>query len=423
MLAFINFIILLLYAQSIDEKIEDISKIINFELINHKKFENFEMDIDSDYQSIYIYPNNISFIKNILINGENYSALISTNLSDSVYISKSNETESENCAKDYTKLQISNSQFDFQGCGPYNVTIAQDQTELNQPIYQIIETNKNNSKIGYDSILALSSLESTSMVIIDYIDNNIKIIEDNLDDNQKQIFKKSLENMIKCEPTGGIFSCKIDYILFGMEKEKDDPFLAKEIPESEGSIAYFDNLSTYSIFPYTYLNYFLTSFFSKYNDECRENNVKGTTLYYITCSRKKIEIFSYARNMSIIINNYSFPLKNLFEDFFKLTDNLSPELIYFNILFNKSSNDFIFGTNFFLGKKIGYNFLDNSTYIYDKNCIDFTSNFSGGNSSTFTFLLYTLTIGLFSCLLILSSILNWLHTRQVNKELENMLKS
>lgn len=55
--------------------------------------------------------------------------------------------------------------------------------------------------------------------------------------------------------------------------------------------------------------------------------------------------------MSIIINNYSFPLKNLFEDFFKLTDNLSPELIYFNILFNKSSNDFIFGTNFFLGKK------------------------------------------------------------------------
>ena len=83
MLAFINFIILLLYAQSIDEKIEDISKIINFELINHKKFENFEMDIDSDYQSIYIYPNNISFIKNILINGENYSALISTNLSES----------------------------------------------------------------------------------------------------------------------------------------------------------------------------------------------------------------------------------------------------------------------------------------------------------------------------------------------------
>ena len=423
MLALLAFISLLLYAKTIDEEIENISKIINFELINYVIFDKIDFELDSDYQTIYIYPSNISFIKNILINGENYSALISTNLSDSVFINKNNETESEICAKDFAKLQISNSQFDFQGCGPYNATIIQDQTELNQPIYQIIETSKNNSKISYDSILALSSLESTSMVIIDYVDNNIKIIEDNLDENQQEIFKKSLENMIKCDPTGGIFSCKIDYILFGMEGEKDDPFLAKEIPENEGSIAYFDNLSTYSIFPYTYLNYFLSSFFSKYNDECRENNVKGTSLYYITCSRKKIEIFSYARNMSIIINNYAFALKNLFEDFFKLCDNVSPELIYFNILFNKSSNDFIFGTNFFLGKKIGHNFLDNSTYIYDKNCIDFTSNFSGGNSSTFTFLLYTLTIGLFSCLLILSSILNWLHTRQVNKELENMLKS
>ena len=423
MLAILTFISLLLYTKSIDEEIENISKIINFELINYIIFDKIDFELDSDYQTIYIYPSNISFIKNILINGENYSALISTNLSDSVFINKNNETESEICSKDYAKLQISNSQFDFQACGPYNATITQDQTELNQPIYHIIETSKNNSKISYDSILALSSLESTSMVIIDYVDNNIKIIEDNLDENQQEIFKKSLENMIKCDPTGGIFSCKIDYILFGMEGEKDDPFLAKEIPENEGSIAYFDNLSTYSIFPYTYLNYFLSSFFSKYNDECRENNVKGTSLYYITCSRKKIEIFSYARNMSIIINNYAFALKNLFEDFFKLCDNVSPELIYFNILFNKSSNDFIFGTNFFLGKKIGHNFLDNSTYIYDKNCIDFTSNFSGGNSSTFTFLLYTLTIGLFSCLLILSSILNLLHTRQVNKELENMLKS
>lgn len=35
-------------------------------------------------------------------------------------------------------------------------------------------------------------------------------------------------------------------------------------------MAYFDNLSTYTIFPYEYLNYFLSSFFSKYNDECEE---------------------------------------------------------------------------------------------------------------------------------------------------------
>ena len=387
------------------------------------------MSIDS--QSTYIFTNNTSVIKNLSINGDNYYTLISTNLSNSIFIEKNKEIEDyselnkdENtCAKDYSKLQISNSQFDFEGCGPYNISISQNDVEIYHSMYQITEITKNNSVLDYTSILSLSSLENTSMVILDYIDKNIKIIEDSSISEDKEILNKSIENMIKCEPTGEKFSCKINYILFGMEGEKDDPYLAKEIPEEENSIAYFDNLSTYSIFPYDYLNYFLTSFFSKYNDECKENNIPGTTLYYVTCSRKKIEIFSYARNMSVIINNHSFPLKNLFDDFFKILKSSSPELIYFNILFNKSSTDFILGTNFFIGKQIGYNFLDHSTYLYSKDCIDFTSNFSDGNNSTFTFFLYSLTIGLFSCLLILSGIMNWLHTRQVNKELENILKS
>ena len=55
-----------------------------------------------------------------------------------------------------------------------------------------------------------------------------------------------------------------------MEGEQDDPYLAKEISKEEKVMAYFDNLSTYTIFPYEYLNYFLSSFFSKYNDECEE---------------------------------------------------------------------------------------------------------------------------------------------------------
>ena len=207
-----------------------------------------------------------------------------------------------------------------------------------------------------------------------------------------------------------------------MEGEKDDPYLSKEI-EEDNAIAFFDNLSSYSIFPYQYLNYFLTSFFSKYNDECKENLIKGTDLYYVTCSRRKIEIFSYARNMSIIINNYAFPLKNLFNDSFKLLEESFPEKIYFNILFNKkTSTDFILGSHFFMGKKIGYNFIDNSTYIYSKESIDFTFNFSGGNSNTFKFLLYALIFGLFICFLIISLVLNWIHTRQVNKELEDILK-
>ena len=259
------------------------------------------------------------------------------------------------------------------------------------------------------------------MVILDYINKKLKIIENKTYENNIENFNHSLKTMTKCEQ-GSIFSCKINYILFGMEGEKDDPFLAKKI-EDEDAVAYFDNLSSYSIFPYEYLNYFLTSFFSKYNDECEENEIKGTTLYYVTCSRKKIEIFSYARNISIIINNVAFPLKYLFNDTFKLLEKTSHELIYFNILFNKSSIDFIFGSHFFVGKQIGYNFMDNSTYIYSEEFNNFTSNFSGENSSTFQFLLYALTSGVFSCFLILSAMMNWLHTRQVNKELEKMIKS
>ena len=284
-----------------------------------------------------------------------------------------------------------------------------------------MSAQKLNTAIAFNSILALQSLENTSMVILDYINKTIKIIENNLDENSEILLNQTLKTMTKCNSTGNKFSCKINYLLFGMEGEKDDPFLAKYIPEST-SLAFFDNLSSYTIFPYEYLSYFLSSFFSKYNDECKENNIEGTTLYYVTCSKKKIEIFSYARNMSIIINNFAFPLKNLFNDSFRLLGSSSPELIYFNILFNKSSNYFIFGSNFFVGKQIGYNFLDNSTYIYSEEYNDFTSNFSGENSSTFELLLYALTLGLFSCFLILSAVMNWLHTRQVNKELKNILK-
>jgi hypothetical protein len=92
-----------------------------------------------------------------------------------------------------------------------------------------------------------------------------------------------------------------------------------------------------------------------------------------------------------------------------------------NILFNKSADYFIFGTNFFMGKKIGYNFLNNSIYIQSNEYIDFTSEFSGENSSTFQILLYVLTIGLFACLLILSGILTLLHNRKINRELKTIL--
>ena len=418
------YIIILLIIEIVYSKIEDIYKIFPFELINKTKKE--PNSIIKDFDSTYIFPNNISLIKNLLIDGTSKDTLISTNLSDSVVLSIQNNTEEESpCLKDASKLQIINSQFNFQACGPYNISVLKEENEKENEIYNIFyytyEISKSNSIIEYNAILALPSLKNVSMVILDYIDKNLKIIENKTYEDNIEAFNQSIKNMIKCEP-GSYFSCKINYILFGMEGEKDDPFLAKKI-EDEDAVAYFDNLSSYSIFPYEYLNYFLTSFFSKYNDKCEENEIKGTNLYYVTCSREKIEIFSYARNMSIIINNFAFPLKNLFNDTFKLLEKTSHELIYFNILFNKSSIDFIFGSHFFMGKQIGYNFMDNSTYIYSKQFIDFTSNFSGENSSTFQFFLYALTFGIFACFLILSAMMNWLHARQVNKELEKMIKS
>ena len=415
------YIFIVLLTNIIYTKIEEISKIISFELINKIKKEYNPVIID--YYSRSIFPNNISLINNLTINNELYETLISTNLSNSIVLSPKNNTEEDiTCPKDYSKLQIINSKFNFQGCGPYNYSFSQEETEIYHSFYQIYNITKSNCVINYKSILSLPSLEGVAMVIMDYINKNLKIIDNSSYTENEEIFNETIKSMVKCNPTGYAFSCKIKYILFGMEGEKDDPFLAKKI-ENEDAIAYFDNLSSYTIFPFEYLQYFLSSFFSKYNDECKKNDIKGTNLYYITCSRKKIEIFSYARNMSIIINNIALPLKNLFNDSFTLLQKSSPELMYFNIIFNESADDFIFGSHFFMGKQIGYNFLDNSTYIYSEESIDFTSDFSGENSSIFKSLLYLLTFGLFFSMLALSLMMNWLRTRQINKEIENMLKS
>ena len=407
------YIIILLLVNIIHTKIEEFSKIFSFDIINIAKKE-LDSIIDSD--STYIFQDNISQIKNLTINWESHDTLISTNLSNSILILPiKNTSEEEICTSGTSKLQIANSQFNFQSCGPNNYNFSQGEVKISHDFYQVFNITKSNCIIDYTSILSLPSFqkENVAMVIMDYIDNNLKIIENSTLDINETIFNESLKHMVKCNPTGSAFSCKIKYILFGMEGEKDDPFLAKKI----------EDLSSYTIFPYEYLNYFLTSFFSKFNDDCEENEIEGSDLYYVTCSRKKIEIYSYARNMSVLINYISFPLKNLFDDSFQLLKKSSPDKIYFNIIFNKSSIDFIFGSHFFMGKQIGFNFLDNSTYIYSKEFIDFTSNFSGENSSTFVYLLYILTFGLFFCLLVLSAMMNWLHTRQVNKELANMLKN
>ena len=429
---YVYYLILCLVFSLLNSKlssIEDISSTFSFELIN--KVQNDSGKLIIDPHSSYIYPYNISFIKNFMINSSFYDALISTNLSDSIFLSDKNITH---CDLIDNEGLINNSQFIFKGCCyllEYSFPPLYE-SNFSNDFYQIYDIQKSNSELEYDAILSLPSLQYTSMVVLDYINYNIKLVKDELTEEEKDIFDEYLKTMIKCnntldddskvnnQPSEGKFFCKIDYLLFGTEGEKDDPYFAKEISVDKVTIAYFDNLSTYTIFPYIYLNYFLSTFFSKYNDKCEEYFINSVDLYYIACPRKQIEIFSYARNMSVIINYHSFPLKNLFNESLRiLGGSSSNELIYLNILFNKSADYFIFGTNFFMGKMIGYNFLDNSTYIYSNEYIDFTSAFSG-ESSGFQALLYCLTIGAFSCLLIISGILTLLHNRKIEKELKNI---
>ena len=423
---FFFFIFVQLYSKNLilNQGIEDISNTYSFELINIIQKDSGNLTFDSS--STYIYPYNISYISNLAINSSSHKALISTNLSQSIFFSE----YVDNCDNgEEIETPVNNSQFIFTTCGPYllEFSFPESNDDYEQDFYNVLETKKSNSELEYKAILSLPSLESFSMVIIDYINFDITLIKNDLEENES-IFQNYLKTMIKCDngiKTGeellGKFSCKIDYLLFGMEGEKDDPYLAKEISKEKKIMAYFDNLSTYTIFPYVYLNYFLTSFFSKYNDECEEHLIEKTSLYYIACSRKKVEIFSYARNMSVLINYYSFPLKNLLNDSLRiLGGTINSDLIYLSILFTKKNDYFIFGTNFFMGKKIGYNFLDNSTYIYSTEYNDFTSDFSGENSSTFQILLYCLTLALFACLLIFSGILTLLHNKKTNRELKRI---
>ena len=65
MLLFYLFYIIIFSTNIIYSKIEDISTIFSFDLINKYKKESNSIIIDS--YSTYIFPNNISLINNLLI--------------------------------------------------------------------------------------------------------------------------------------------------------------------------------------------------------------------------------------------------------------------------------------------------------------------------------------------------------------------
>ena len=221
------------------------------------------------------------------------------------------------------------------------------------------------------------------------------------------------------------FICKLDYILFGHEDlKKDDVYLAKEVDE-DYSLAFIDNLLDYSIFPEEYFEYFFTSFFSELNDGCQKNEFKfddyDNSFYYITCPKKKIEIYTKRRTLNIIINKFAYRIKDLFKDSLEFLEKIeNDDRYYFNIVFEKDRKNFILGIGFMMGKAIGI--YNNRTYIYSEDRIDYTEDLTDINSDQFEKWLYILTTFSFTFLLLIFTILGCIHSRKVNKELKEMLK-
>ena len=391
------------------------SELKTFELILLEDEEIVPEQLKIEDNSTFIIPKKTAVIPSLLIDYNNvsdlyYITLISTNINTTILL-----TSDDICDETKENLTITNSQFQFGVCGPYSATLTQrSQTSITQNIYLANKVNKNNCFIDYTAILSLQDLENIGMVILNYENQTLKLLEDN---DTELIDNKTL-NMKKCKHNNGKkFALRIDYILFGHEDETDDAFLAKNV----SAIAYLDNLSTYSVFPYEYLNYFMTSFFSELNDECEKRQLNDTNIYFISCMKEKIWIHSIKRNLSLIIDNFSFSLSNLYNNTFSLIDEYRPELIYFNILFQEDTDDFLLGVDFFTDKEIAYNFLDNCTYIYYSKSINFTNDFSS-NQSYFKIALYSLAGIAFSCLLILCTIYNCVFTKRITREFDEMQK-
>ena len=292
---------------------------------------------------------------------------------------------------------------------------------LSQTNYSILSMNNFNDKLIFFDYIHKN-------LIIDYNFSNINNIAEeakNILKKENLCFNESINNEDKRK-----FICKLDYILLGHgDLPKDDVYLAKQIDEGL-STAYLDNMISYSIFPYEYLDYFFTSFFSELNDGCKKNSYKtdvegkqGVMFYYITCPRKKIDIYTKRRKLSIIINKFSYRIENLFVDSFDFLSNsdTDTDIYYFNILFQKDRTNFVLGFGFI--SKIMFLNYNHSTYIYSNERIDYTEDLTDDSSEYFEKWLYILTACSFFFLLLIFTIIGCFHLKRTKSELKEMLKS
>ena len=304
--------------------------------------------------------------------------------------------------------------------------------------FKIVNISQISISQDIKTILSLNDIKE-ELILFDYI--NKKIIIDNYDEflynnliseeeNYTLDERNMCSNMSLDTDNNQKFVCKLDYILFGHEDlPKDDVYLAKQI-DLKLSTAYFDNMLSYSIFPYEYFDYFFTSFFSELNDGCTKhsysfylNEKEHKKFNYIKCPKKKIDIYTKRRKLSLIINKFSYRIENLFVDSFDFlnSEDTETDLYYFNILFEEGRNNFILGMGF-LSKLIFAN-LDKCTYIFSRERIDYTEDLTDDSSENFEKLLYILTGSSFTFLLLIFTIIGYIHSKKINSELKEMLRT
>ena len=103
------------------------------------------------------------------------------------------------------------------------------------------------------------------------------------------------------------------------------------------------------------------------------------------------------------------------------SEDTETDLYYFNILFEEGRNNFILGMGF-LSKLIFAN-LDKCTYIFSRERIDYTEDLTDDSSENFEKLLYILTGSSFTFLLLIFTIIGYIHSKKINSELKEMLRT
>ena len=378
---------------------------------------------------IFSIENNLPILEGFIFNNKSNltnttKIIISTYMNESIIYYNLYEEE---CAKD-----IESNYFYI----IYNSCKENEEREKNNDTYCLNNTDNNfcfktvdfikPSSNEISSVMSLNN-DLDALIILNYTNKSLIIDNDVNNNTYAELLKEEnlcYNNSLKNNQNKR-FVCVLDYILLGHEDlDKDDVYLAKEIKE-ENPIAYLDNLLKFCVFPEEYLDYFFSSFFSELNDGCEKKsfqfNDTKKVFYYITCPKKKIEIYTKRRKLSVIINKFSYQMKNLFNDSFDFLDEKMNDNYYFNILFEKNRKDFILGMNFFNNIVIGtYN---NTTFIYSNNRVNYTDALTDIDSKDFEKWVYILTISSFTFVLIFFTTIGCIHKRKINKELKEMLKN